>query len=118
MTKPKSKAPGPLCFVDGDGGAFAALAAGIARAHGRDGALAATTAKKVAFPAEIGAVLAEIGASLPEVTLASASVATTRRVDVGDWGTPLHVGDGDLERLAVARIARDRIERHLESETL
>jgi hypothetical protein len=116
MTKPKSKAAGTLCFVDADGGAFAALAAGIARAQGHEGALAATTAKKVALPVEIGSVLTEIGATLPEVTLATA--AATRRIDVSAWGTPLHVGDESLERLAVARIARDRIERHLESEKL
>ncbi len=115
MTKPKSKPAPPLTFVDAEGGAFAALAAGIARATGRD-ALAATTAARVAVPAEIGAVLAEIGATLPEVTRAPASAA--QRIDVGGWGHALYTGEGELEHLALARIARDRIERRLEREKL
>ena len=114
---PKSKAKAGISFVDAHGGALAALAAGVARATGAPlpmgEALAATTSKSVAVPPEIGAVLAEIGASAPPVVLASDLPAGVERIDVGAWGLVLHEGEGDLERLAVARIARDRIERRL-----
>jgi hypothetical protein len=102
---PRAKTASPRCFVDAHGGAFAALAAGVARAGGQE-ALAATTSKA-------GSVPAEIGAAAPEVTLASALPSGAERVDVSAWGTPLYAGEGELEHLSSARIARDRIERRL-----
>jgi hypothetical protein len=143
MTKPKAKAGSttpatlagarerpPTCFVDAHGGALAALAAGVARSIGHHGgdphtpgpagapgpmaeALAATTSQAVALPPEVPAVLAEIGASAPPVVLASALPPGVARIDLDTWGLLLLDGQGDLERLAVARIARDRIERRL-----
>ena len=107
----RSKAKAAVSFIDARGGALAALAAGVARAGGRPDALAGTTSPSVSVPPEIGAVLAEIGASAPPVVLASALPGGAERIDVGGWGLVLHEGEGDLERLAVARIARDRIER-------
>ncbi len=87
-------------FVDAHGGALAALAAGVARISGAGEPLAATSSPAVALPPEIAAVLGEIGGAAPPVDA---------------WGLALHEGEGDLERLAVARIARDRIERRLTS---
>lgn len=113
--KPASAGRGPLSFVDAHGGAFAALAAGIARAGGRADAVAATTSAAIRVPGEIGAVLAEIGAAAPEVVLASALPVTAERVDLAAWGLALYEGEGELERLALARISRDRIERRLSS---
>jgi hypothetical protein len=110
---PRSKVKlAPLCFVDARGGALAALAAGISRARGT-AAIAATTSPAVAVPPEIGAVLAEIGAEAKEVVLASSLPPDGERIDLASWGLVLHEGEGDLERYALARIARDRIERRL-----
>ena len=108
----RSAARGALCFVDAGGGAFAALATAVASAAGRD-ALAATTAVAARVPAEIGKVLAEIGLTAPEIVDAAKIPAVAERVDVSDWGHALHEGEGELERLAVARVARDRIERRV-----
>jgi hypothetical protein len=103
-------APGALAFVDATGGAFAALAAAFARAHGREATAASTAA--VSVPAEIATVLGEVGLERPDV--AAAGKSATGRIDVSDWGHPLHKGEGELEKLAVARIARDRIERRVD----
>jgi hypothetical protein len=100
--------------VDATGGAAAALAAGVARALGRSDARAATVSAAVAVPAEVAVVLGEIGATAPEVALVSNGEDVADRVDVANWGVTLHQGEGELERLAVARIARDRIARRLE----
>jgi|SRR5580698_3358093 hypothetical protein len=116
---PKSPRPAagaaPLSFVDAHGGAFSSLAAAIARASGRGDAIAATSSKAIAVPAEIAVVLDEIGMKTPEVVPAARLPRDARRVDVGAWGTELYAGEGELERLAVARIARDRIERRVEA---
>ncbi len=124
MTRSRSKSPvatespvARICYVDARGGALAALAAWVARAHGQADVVAATTSPAVAVPAEIAAVLHEIGASVPEVTVLASSVPqAAKRVDLGAWGLVLHEGEGDLERMALARIARDRIERRLDGE--
>lgn len=113
--KPAAK-PGSLCFTDADGGAFAALAAAIARSSGRD-ALAATSSAAARVPAEVGTVLGEIALSMPEVVLAGKIPAGAERIDVSGWGHALYAGapgEGDLEKLALARIARDRIEQRVE----
>lgn len=105
----------PICFVDPEGGAFAAMAAAIARAGGHPEAIAATSGGEVRVPAEVPAVLEEIGAKLPEVRRLDEATArgAAELVDVALWGLSLHRGAGDLERLAAARIARDRIERRV-----
>src|SRR5580700_8106858 len=105
------KPPGPLCFVDAHGGAFSSIAAAVARG----GAIAATSSKAIAVPAEIPVVLDEIGAKAPEVLPVARVPKDVRRVDVGAWGIALYTGEGELERLALARIARDRIERRVEA---
>jgi hypothetical protein len=117
-SKPKSTrgATEALTFIDASGGALAALAAGVARALGRTAARAATTSAAVAVPVEIAVVLGEMDATAPEVDLVQAGEAGRDRVDLASWGLVLHQGDGELERLAVARIARDRIARRLESD--
>jgi len=103
-----------LCFVDGIGGGLAALAAGVARSQGREGALAATSHTSVSLPDEIKVVLEEIGATLPPVLLLDAvELEGVERVDLASWDLRLHNGDGELERLAMARIARDKIARRL-----
>jgi hypothetical protein len=115
-SKPKGSRPGggaPI-YVDAAGGAVAALAAGVARALGHPEARAATVSAAVAVPAEVAVVLGEIGATAPEVNLVSNGEDAADRVDVASWGLVLHGGEGELERLALARIARDRIARRLE----
>lgn len=103
-----------LCFIDGEGGAFAALAAAFAIAAGREAIAATTAAARV--PDEIRAVLGEVGLTAPAV-IAAGDVKDTKseRVNVSGWGHALHDGDGALEKLALARIARDRIERRIEA---
>lgn len=111
MTHEKS---GPI-FVDATGGGHAALAAGVARKLGHAGAIAATTSDAIAIPPEVAVVLQEIGAELPTVQRADALASgDAARVDPGAFSYPFYAGEGELERLSAARIARDRIERHLE----
>ncbi len=118
MAKTRTKPPAAarLSFVDAHGGALACLVAGVAQAGGAADRLAATSSPTVSIPPEIAAVLAEIGASAPPVVLASELPAGVEHVDVGGWGLTLHEGEGDLERLSSARIARDRIERRLNAD--
>jgi hypothetical protein len=115
-SKPKASRPsgGAPIYVDAAGGAVAALVAGVARALGRPEARAATVSAAVAVPAEVAVVLSEIGATAPEVDLVSNGEDAADRVDVASWAVALYDGEGELERLAVARIARDRIARRLE----
>jgi len=111
-----SRKAGPI-FVDATGGGLAALAAGVARTLGHAGAIAATTSDAIAVPPEVALVLREIGADLPPVQRADEITAIAApRIDPSAFAYPLYTGDGDLERRAAARIARDRIEHHLETE--
>jgi hypothetical protein len=106
-----------LIFVDATGGGLAALAAGVARKLGHAGALAATTSDAITVPPEVALVLREIDADLPPVQRAEEIAAIAGpRIDPSAFAYPLYDGDGDMERRAAARIARDRIERHLETE--
>lgn len=113
MSASEPHARPPLCFIDSAGGAFAAMAAAFAKAAGRD-ALAATSGEGAA-PAEIAAVLGEIGLAAPAVLHVSRAPRAAERVDVDAWRAKLHQGDGELERLASARIARDKIERRVQA---
>jgi len=114
MSKASPAARGPLCFVDGRGGAFAALATAIARAAGRADALAAASGP-ISVPAEIREVLDEIGMTSPDIHLADKLPRDAQRVDLASWELSLFDGEGSLERLSAARIARDRIERRVEA---
>jgi hypothetical protein len=117
-----------VCFVDARGGSLSVLAAGVARALGVD-AVAATSVAPGAVAPEIAVVLEEVGMGAPsggaapwssidrgerEVVFLGADpppeLASGQVVDVA-----LFDGEGDLERLSFARIARDRIERRLEA---
>jgi hypothetical protein len=111
--------PRRLVFVDAHGGALAALAAGVARSLGHD-ARAETTSAEVPWPPEVADVLAEIGAAPVDVTPHATAAAGVETLTIGDarsgpkppaidaW---LFEGEGELERLSAARIARDRVER-------
>lgn len=110
VTRSPLRGDSAICFVDDCGGGFAALAAAFAGAAGRDATAASTV--EVGVPAEIDAVLGEVGLEWPDVI--PAAKALGERIDVSGWGHPLFQGEGDLERKAVARIARDRIERRVE----
>jgi len=128
MTAP-GKTPAPLLFVDGEGGALAALAAGLAQGNGKNDAQAATIGELSAVPADITTVLAEIGMTAANV--AAFDIAKAEGHDVvwlGETAPPkpleraraitcnlLPPDAEELGRLATARIARDRIERFLES---
>jgi hypothetical protein len=107
----------PLCFVDASGGAFAAVAAAFARAAGHRDVIARARGPAAAIPPEIAAVLDEVGLSAPEVKSLDDATAKSAAeiVDVELWGVSLHAGEGELERLAAARIARDRIERRVDA---
>jgi D-arabinose 1-dehydrogenase-like Zn-dependent alcohol dehydrogenase len=100
-----------IAFVDGSGGGLASMAAAIAASMGRE-AIAATTAKEARVPAEVAAALREIDCA--EVKLSAKIPAAAERVEVDGWGK-LFEGEGDLERMASARIARDRIEKRVEA---
>jgi hypothetical protein len=114
-------------FIGTVGGALSVLASGVATSLGLR-AVAATFSEPASAPKEIATVLEEVGMRLPEKGAARAedvdasggevvylggpppAVLTNKPV----WGVSLYEGEGDLERLATARIARDQIERRLD----
>ena len=111
-----------LIFVDASGGGLAALAAGLAKKLGHEGAIAATSSAEINVPPEVALALKEIGAELPPVQRAGdlagidpAAFAYPLYHPGGRPGAPADTGEGDLERRVAARIARDRIERYLET---
>ena len=107
------KSGSPL-FIDTVGGGLAALAAGVARHLGHAGATAATSSELVAVPGEVLTALAEIGAQVTSVAHLKDAKPTGEVVHLAEWSLYLLApGQGELERLAAARIARDKIERHL-----
>jgi hypothetical protein len=119
-----AKANAPLLFVDAVGGALAVLGAAVARSLGKSDAVAATTAPLGPLPAEVPTVLEEVGMEVPPVGRLEAVQHEGRRVIwLGEAPLPitlagarvvpcaLHPGDGELERLAMARIVRDQLER-------
>lgn len=121
---------GKLTFVDDTGGALASLGVSLAMSRGVS-ARALTSAPARGAP-EVAAVLAEIGvrpvmtaAQLGAPPPASGTLVVLGRspiagaaptIDVGLYDGPPQsaFGDVDLERHAMARIARDRIERWLD----
>ena len=108
-----------LCFVDEVGGALAALGAGVAHALGHADALATTTVTPGPLPAEVRTVLAEIGGQPADIEpLSTVPLEGVEHVRLGRGAAGgdiwLYEGEGDLERLSAARIARDRIERRLD----
>ncbi len=107
------KSASPL-FVDAVGGGLAALAAGVARLHGIEAAAAATSSDAVAVPGEVITALAEIGAHVTSVAHMKDVKPAGEVVDLAAWSLYLLApSEGELERLAAARIARDKIERRL-----
>ena len=127
---------GKLYLVDAVGGALSCMAAAIARAIGKADAIAATSVAVADVPPEVRTALQEIGLTPePVVKLEGDRVADSpeggsaalggpgERVPEAEsvifidasWGARLYVGEGELERLAAARIARDRIERRLQA---
>jgi hypothetical protein len=113
MSEAKGKSP---LFVDTVGGGLAALAAGVARHAGMTGAMAATSSEIVAVPGEVITALAEIGAHVTSVAHLKDVKPSGEVVHLAEWSLYLLApGEGELERLAAARIARDKIERRLSS---
>lgn len=112
-----------IVFIDAKGGGLALLAASLARAAGLE-ARAVTTTAPVARP-EIAAVLREIGApeDVPVETgaadegaeIASLPGAGSLSVALYDGPERTEFGPAELERLALARIARDRLERWVDA---
>lgn len=129
MTSQAKGSTPTIAFVDARGGALSALAASVAKALGVN-ATAATTSTPASLPAEIPTVLEEVGMGAPVAAAAPWSEASREAgetiVFLGAnppselagktaWEISLFEGAGDFERLAHARIARDRVERELEA---
>lgn len=113
MSQIKSASP---LFVDSVGGGLAALAAGVAHLLGIKGATAATSSDAVVVPSEVITALAEIGAHVTPVAHMKDVKPTGEVVNLAEWSLYLLApAEGELERLAAARIARDKIERRLSS---
>lgn len=109
----ETKRNSPL-FVDDVGGGLASLAAGVARHAGLAGATAATSSELVAIPGEVLTALAEIGAQVTSVAHLKDLKPAGEVVHLAAWSLYLLApSEGELERLAAARIARDKIERRL-----
>ncbi|UQA61302.1 hypothetical protein [Polyangium aurulentum] len=117
-----------LLFVDAIGGGLATLGAAVARSLGHSDATAATTKPETSVPPEVSTVLEEVGMSNASVGPLEASKDADKRLVIwlGTEKPPaslakaraftivsLFAGEGELERLSTARVARDRIERHL-----
>jgi len=108
-----------LSFFDTTGGGLATLAASIAKHKGLD-ASAATLA--LVPREEVTAALAEIGVvALQATEVASAPpnaivIGTGGEIPAKLYDGPAETafGDASLERIALARIARDTLERWLE----
>lgn len=108
-----------LAFFDTSGGGLATLAASIAKHRGLE-ASASTLA--LASRPEISAALQEIGVPLvPASEVASTPAGAIVIGSDGDVAAKLYdgpaetaFGDASLERIALARIARDQLERWLE----
>ena len=108
-----------LAFFDTAGGGLATLAASIAKHRGLD-ASASTIA--LAPREEVTTALAEIGvAALVANEVASAPagaivIGTGGEIEAKLYDGPAETpfGDASLERIALARIARDALERWLE----
>jgi hypothetical protein len=104
-----------LVVVDSVGGSLASMGAAIARHLGRADADARSSTAVGAAPVEVEQALAEIGlAPVPASPLADADASGAQVVAIDEtWGARLYAGEGELQRIANARIARDRIERKL-----
>jgi hypothetical protein len=108
-----------LAFFDTAGGGLATLAASIAKHRGLE-ASASTIA--LAPREEVSAALAEIGVLPLEAREVGAAPAGAIVVGAGgeitarlyDGPAETAFGDTSLERIALARIARDTLERWLE----
>ena len=96
-----------LILVDAAGGGLASMAAAIAKSLGRADATAAARGP-IAVPAEVRVALQEIGLSPAPVAKLDEADREGESILVIDetWGAALWNGEGDLERLASARIAR------------
>lgn len=132
MATETSAKDGPLVFVDAVGGSLAAIAAGVARALGYEGAVATTTTPGP-LPKEVTAALMEVGMRVPAVAPSSearspgATVITVGEGAALDgderWPGALYTptegatspDDFALERMSTARIFRDGVERRLEA---
>ncbi len=108
-----------LAFFDTSGGGLATLAASIAKHRGLE---ASASTNALATRQEVSSALAEIGVTPCEAREVGAAPAgaivvgaageIAARLYEGPAETPF--GDASLERIALARIARDTIERWLE----
>jgi len=114
-----------LVFVDDVGGGLASLAASIATSRGLS-ARAESSVALVAVP-EVETVLREIGVAVVSAAerargeIASAEERVTVGAGAGGIDVKLYAGPAttefggtELERIGLARIARDRIERYLD----
>lgn len=108
-----------LAFHDTAGGGLATLAASIAKHRGLD-ATASTTA--LAPREEVTAALAEIGVTPVAASVAASApagaivIGPTAQIPAKLYEGPAETafGDTSLERIALARIARDQLERWLD----
>ena len=115
-----------IVFVDRVGGALASLAASIAASRGL--AARAVTREPLRPRSEVREALAEIGiANVVDAELALGPTEGDPEVELGrapldvslyDGPATTAFGDTGLERIALARISRDRIERWLETRDL
>jgi len=101
-----------LVLVDAVGGALSSMAAAVARAQGRADVVAATSSELAEIPPEVHAVLEEIGLIAEPVVSLDRKDREGESLQVIDdtWGARLYTGEGELQRMSNARIARDRIE--------
>lgn len=111
-----------LFFADDQGGSLAVIAAGMANLRGQPAR--ALTSAAVALAPEVEPVLREVGAAPVKVApVAEAEggaalvwVGRNREIDAWLYEGPAETpfGPTTLERLAIARIARDRCDRYLD----
>lgn len=109
-----------MIFVDDQGGSLAVIAAAMSTRRGVP-ATAGTTVTP-AVRGEVATILLEVGASAVPVSTLSGSdsawiwVGRNREIDAWLYEGPetTEFGPTTLEKLALARIARDRCDRYLD----
>ncbi len=117
----------PLCFVDAQGGALARLGAAIAHALGQTDAIATTLGDVLSLPEDVTTVLGEVGMTAPETSTFNDGLTSkhlvvwlgegsSRIANAQAWPAALLAPDApQFDRLVVARVVRDRLERQIKA---
>lgn len=118
----------PLCFVDAQGGSLSRLGAAIAHALGRTDAIATTRGEVSDLSEDVITVLDEVGMNAPSAspfddrltsnhTIVWLGEAQSPIANAHSWNASLLGANAPVfDRLVIARLLRDRIERQIKAQ--